>query len=135
MSGPGSAQSVIISSPKIAESEPSSPPPSPPEETLSSAMLADAISSLGVYMSHQLRAGITEESLGADQYRKMVSFYTRFDACYTQEASKVLTRKKSVFLAEEASVYMEEILRGCYRDACVDTFGRAAKAECEAAAE
>lgn len=89
---------------------------------------------MGVYMSNQFRAGITEESLGAEPYRQMVIFYTRFEACYTREAEKVLMRKKAVFLADEASTYRTKTLRDCYRDSCVDTYGRARKLECEAVA-
>lgn len=85
MSGPEAAKAVSIS-PTVSDSN---EPPSPPQpKTVSSAVLADSISSTGVYMSNQFRAGITEERLGAESYRQMVIFYTRFEACYTREAEK-----------------------------------------------
>jgi hypothetical protein len=129
---------VVSASPNTSHEQASPPPistPEPSSEKVSSAKLADAISSLGVTMSLQFRAGITEDSLGAEPYRQMVSFYTRFEACYTQEAAKILLRKKAVFFADEATRYIDETLRSCYRDACVDTYGRARKAECKAVAE
>lgn len=134
MSGPELAKSVSISPTVSGFDSQSSPPPPPPSKTVSSAVLADSISSMGVYLSLQYRAAITEESLGAEPYRQLVIFYTRFEACYTQEASKVLLRKKAVFLADDASKYAEESIRSCYHDACVDTYGKTKKLECEAAA-
>lgn len=124
-------------SPSVSDQQllqPSSSPPPPPPETVSSAKLADAISSRGVTMSLQFRAVITEEALGAELYRQMVSFYTRFEGCYTQEASKVLMRKKAIFLMDTASAYMEKVLRDCYHSSCIDTYGKAKKSECEAVA-
>lgn len=43
-------------------------------------------------------------------------------------------RKKAIFLVDEASTYMGQTLSDCYRDSCIDTYGRAKKKECEAVA-